>query len=186
MAIIRKKTVQSEKPLSVSDMTEVPITMQNELNLDENSESSYRPETEENQRPNEPREMTGSFESGKGTHDPHKHRRKKIRVELIKESSSLDEEEAGTSPESGGYEESTERNDGDNGSSDFAVGSDETTEDQVVRAVRAVKKPMKAKKPERIPGTKEKVSINDLTRMSLPDLREQAVRLGISHNPFCR
>jgi len=179
MAIIRKRTVQSTKPYQGSDSTEVPASMQNELNLDSNAIPDLR-------RTNGEGERTAEFrpkESTSGSPDLHKHRRKKIRVELIKESAAFEDgAEGDTAIEAPPYEDSPVV-DEEVEPTEFEAAEEEEdgSGDQTSRSVRAVKKPLKSKKPERAAGSREKVSINDLTRMPLPDLREQAVKLGISH-----
>lgn len=175
MTIIRKKSQSVKEAVIAQENKEDDLDMQKELNLDTGEGGNgnlYRKNNEEEYKP--------------------KPRRKKIRVELIKEISSSDEEEDQTAPEADSGEEpipGTERqgivlseDESEKPEEQPAVLEMEERAEPVLDAhasVRSVKRGHKGKRSEKS-GEKEKLSINDLTRMSMPDLRSFAINLGIS------
>jgi len=159
MTIIRKKNQ------STQEMKEEDLSIQKELNLEENGkEEKVLPEN-------------NSIE----TEEPRlKPRRKKIRVELIKEVSSSEEDQGMDSSEDQTKDMEEPLQEQSYGVSEDQVNTREDPEEEDLRVLKAIKRGHKAKKIERT-GEKEKLSINDLTRMSMQDLRSFAINLGISH-----
>ncbi|MFP4562792.1 MAG: transcription termination factor Rho [Spirochaetia bacterium] len=109
------------------------------------------------------KKKNGTDENGYTDQDQKKPRKKRIRVELIKDAEETDSGENGSEYED--YPMAEEENDGDRNDFDD-TDTDTDTGD---------KNEGKSKK-------KEKLSINELTRMPLPDLREFAVSTGKSRD----
>lgn len=178
MAIIRRKNISNKENTQSNDQFEENAVMQNELNLNE----SLPAEEDKNGKAPAQEGIRDFYDNG-GDQKPKK---KKIRVELIKETAEIEgkdeQEEQGEQGEQ--IAESSE-----SPVSDFEAEGPtvpEYTEEKVSEHTdhsaktlrRSGHKGRKTEKPSG--GEKEKLSINDLTRMSMQDLRSSAVTLGVS------
>ena len=190
MAIIRRKQVRADQP-------EQDEPGNGEFPFDSDATNGYDPEEspsrgeadEEYSARGVERSSNGNSDEGGaeplsgaarvGESEGQRKKRRKIRVELIKESG--DEDEAGGST-SYLEESSTDEVEGERLERNGSAGADEDEppQPQVQGDERRGSRSRNNRKNRGDAGPREKLSINDLTRMNLPPLREFAVRLGIS------
>ena len=192
MAIIRRKQVQGEKTgqeeSSVEDfsLTSEPGTLFEEKAVsNSNNESSSEPD----------RDVETSSKDGGDLADEEAapatpKRKRKIRVELIKDSTDNDSSADNSAEEkSNGQGEPTDQDNAAESNSSETEGGDSEPSAQSNRQSgqahnedrrHSKQKNHRNKSKGGDSGSREKLSINDLTRMNLPPLRDLAMKMGIS------
>ena len=113
-----------------------------------------------------------------------KPRKRKIRVELIKDSVISDDEEKEMPYVAKDEKQSSES---DSSSEEVVPGNGGRHEDDLLNVLKTDREDRGGRRKKKFQGdsedtAKNKLSINDLTRMSLPDLRDFATELGVVHD----
>ena len=188
MAIIRRKQVQADKPdqdetagedfslesepgslfEANGSRTEENVMSDSQIDPDRDGDSNGRLETENGASPDQSTQPR---------------RKRKIRVELIKDSGD-DVSDASTENGEQGSDSASSEEAAMNGSrSDTESGEQKTSTPQggPGQDERRQGRSKNHRKSKGDGGNREKLSINDLTRMNLPPLRDLAVSMGISH-----
>ena len=115
----------------------------------------------------------GDIEGGGTEHEGQKRKRRKIRVELIKDTSDVGEGSPSAESAAGTVSDSTV----EEAPSEAGAEAEEPFEERHDHDTR----PRPFRKGKNEGGSqREKLSINDLTRMNLPPLRELAMKMGVS------